>query len=58
MVWGLTEDETKHDIRMNIGQGKRYWEARKQMELEKCLGSGHYGKLLYFYITVDLLNDK
>ena len=44
MVWRLTEDETKNDIRMNIGQGKRYWEVRKKMELEKCLSSGRYGK--------------
>ena len=44
MVWRLTEEETKNDIRMNIGQGKRYWEARKKMELEQCLGSGRYGE--------------
>ena len=43
MVWRLTEEETTNDIRMNIGQRKRYWEARKKLELEKCLGSGRYG---------------
>ena len=35
MVWTLIEDETKNDIRINIGQGKRYWEAHKNVELEK-----------------------
>ena len=44
MVWRVTGEETKTDFRMNIGQGKRYWEARKKMELEKCLGSGRYGE--------------
>ena len=54
IVWKLTEEETKNDIGMNIGHGKRYWEARKKIELEKCLGSGRYGKLLHFFIAIDL----
>ena len=43
MVWNITKEEIKIDLRMKLGHERRYWGARRQKDFDDMLATGSYG---------------
>ena len=43
MLWTLTKQETKEELRMPFGLEKRYWVAREKKDFDRKIESGGYG---------------